>query len=77
MVSVPLREPPALAAHVNATVPLPEPAAPEVIVIQGASLVAVQLQDEVVVTAAESLPVVDATLNVVGFTPNEQAAPAA
>src|SRR5436190_418207 len=71
IVSVPMREPPVLAAHVNATVPLPEPAAPEVIVIQDASLVAVQLQDAVLATLTEPVLEPAAALTVVGFTRNE------
>jgi len=60
-VSVPIRDPPVLAAHVNATVPGPEPLPPEVTVIQDALLVAVQLQAAAVVTVAESLPPPPAT----------------
>jgi len=60
-VSVPILDPPVLAAHVNATVPVPDPLPPEVTVIQDALLVAVQLQDAAVVTVAASLPAEAAT----------------
>ena len=50
---VPLRAPPVLAATLYPTVPLPEPVAPDVIVIHDAPLIADQLQDEALETATE------------------------
>ena len=51
IVSVPVRDAPALAATLNVVVPLPVPLAPPVIVSQVSLLVAVQLQPAAVVTA--------------------------
>jgi hypothetical protein len=51
IVSVPVRTPPGFAATSNATVPLPLPLAPDVIVSQEALLVAVQVHPLIVVTS--------------------------
>ena len=56
MVSVALRPAPVLAATENATVPLPVPLAPDVIVIHGALLVAVHAHPLVAVTVTEPVP---------------------
>ena len=56
MVSVPVRLKPAFAATVNATEPLPLPFAPDVIMIHGAPLLAVQAHPLPVVTATTRLP---------------------
>ena len=50
IVAVPVRCAPVFAATVTPTAPLPEPVAPEVIVIHGALLAAVHVQPAVVVT---------------------------
>jgi hypothetical protein len=50
IISSPVRAPPVFAATVNATLPLPLPEAPEVIVSHGAPLVAVHEQSFRVVT---------------------------
>jgi hypothetical protein len=63
MVSVPLRElVDVLTAMLKPTVPLPEPLAPPVTVIQLTLLVAVQLQPDPAVTAALPVPPLDAAL---------------
>jgi hypothetical protein len=74
---VPMRAAPVLAATVYPTVPLPEPAPPDVIVIHDESLTAVQLQDAVPVTLTEPVLEPAAALTVVGFTRNEQTVGAA
>jgi len=56
IVSAPVRAAPAFAAAVNATVPLPLPVAPDVIVIHGALLLAVHRQPAVVVTFEVPVP---------------------
>jgi hypothetical protein len=65
----------AFAAMVKATVPLPLPLAPEVIVSQESLLVAVQLQPAIVVTVAALDPPVAAGFTVVGDTVNTHGAP--
>ena len=77
MVKVPVRgDVTVFAAMEKATVPLPLPLAPDVIVIQAALLVAVQLQP-VVVETVELLELAAAVgLNEVGDALNEQAAAA-
>jgi len=50
MVAVPVRCGPVFAATLYPTAPFPDPAAPDVIVIQGALLAAVHVQPAVVVT---------------------------
>ena len=62
-VTVPVREAlVALAATLTCTVPLPEPVAPDVRVIQEALLVEVQLQPLVAVTAMLAVPPDDVRL---------------
>lgn len=56
MVTVPVREPPLLAAMRNATEPEPLPCAPDVMVIHDALLLAVQVQPLSVETATVALP---------------------
>ena len=64
------------AAIEKATVPLPLPLAPDVMLSQEALLVAVQVQPVVVVTLALLDPAVAAGFNEVGDTVNVQATPA-
>ena len=68
-----LRPTPVLASTLILIVPLPEPLPPEVIVIHGTTLDAVQLQEDAVATAIEA-PVIPPTgaSNVLGFTSNVQ-----
>jgi hypothetical protein len=75
-VIVPLRAAPALAATLNATVPLPRPEGTDVIVIQGALLVAVQLHAGPADTVIDPLLAVAAASIVVWLTPNEHGAAA-
>jgi len=72
-----LRGPPVLAATLYLIVPLPEPLPPDAIVIQGAPLVAVQLQVPRVdtVMGALVLPLLG-TSTFVGLSPNAQGASA-
>ena len=56
MVRVPVRATPGLAAELKLTGPFPAPAAPDVTVIQGALLVAVQAHPAAVVTDVEPVP---------------------
>jgi hypothetical protein len=65
-VSVPLREPPVLAATLNPTEPFPEPLPPDVIESHDALLVAVHAHPLVVVTATLPLDAVAATFWLVG-----------
>lgn len=69
---------PLLAVKLNPTDPLPEPDAPDVIVIHVASglLVAVQLHDDPLVTLTVRLPVAADTSKEVGLAVYEQAAAA-
>jgi len=62
IVRVPVRAAPAFAATANATVPLPLPVAPDVMVIHGALLLAVHAQPAVVVTSELPVPPAAATL---------------
>jgi hypothetical protein len=74
-VSVPVRgEADVFAAMLNATVPLPLPLPPEVIVNHEAVLVAIQLQPPVVVTMALPDPAAATGFSEVGATENEQGA---
>jgi len=68
-----LRPTPVLALTLILIVPLPEPLAPEVIVTQGTTLDAVQLQEDAVVTVMEA-PVIPPTgaSNGLGFTSKVQ-----
>jgi hypothetical protein len=68
---VPLRAVPLLAATLYPTAPLPEPAAPDVIVIHDESLTAVQLQDAVLATLTKPVLEPAAALTMVGSTRNE------
>src|SRR4026208_207211 len=78
MVSVPvLGEVDVFAAIEKATVPLPEPLAPDVMVSQEALLVAVQAQPVVVVTLTLLEPAVAAGFSEVGDTENAQTPAAA
>jgi len=71
-VTVPLRAAPALAATLYPIVPLPLPAAPEVIVIQDTSLAAVQLHEAALDTAIEPVLEAAVAVTVVGLRVNEQ-----
>ena len=66
MVSVPARAPPVLTAALNATVPLPVPLAPDVIVIHPTLAVAAQVQLPAAVTATVPVAPEPATLTLVG-----------
>jgi hypothetical protein len=67
-VIVPIRLVPVeLAATLKATVPLPLPLAPLVIVIQGVVVLAVQAQPVATVTATVEDPAPDATVWLLGF----------
>jgi hypothetical protein len=67
-VRVPVRGAPVLAATVKPTLPLPEPLAPDVTVIQDALLVAVHVHPAVVVTAmGDPLPPPDGSDWLVGL----------
>jgi hypothetical protein len=76
-VMVLLRGPPGLAATLYLIVPLPGPLPPDAIVIQGAPLVAVQLQDARVDTVMDALvlPLLG-TSTFAGLNPNAQGASA-
>ena len=79
MVSVALRPTvPLLAVKLKPTVPLPEPDAPDVIVIHDAlaSLVAVQLHDDPLVTLTVWLPALAGMSNDVALKVNEHGAAA-
>ena len=77
MVSVPVRgDVSGLAAMENATVPLPLPLAPEVMVNHASLLVAVQVQPVVVVTVALLEPAAAVGLSEVGDTVKEHGAAA-
>jgi hypothetical protein len=59
-VSVPVRELPVLAVTENASVPVPLPVAPDVIVSHESALAAVHAHPAAIVTATELLPAVEA-----------------
>jgi hypothetical protein len=67
MISVPVRALPAFAAAVNATMPLPSPLAPDVIVSHVSDDVAVHAQPVAIVTFVEPLPPADVIEALVGL----------